>query len=326
MATIPATLPVRTAHPGGFFYSAMQFAKPALSIHEHLDLLRSRGLAIPDLERAAHFLKFIGYYRLSGYALPLTFKNHPAHPSHNFKPGSSFDDILNLYLFDRELRLLVMDAVERIEVAFRTCFSNYMSQKAGPHWYMSPKHFVNQKCHDQLAKKIIERTGVAESSGPGTSQGKEVFLQHYFGKYTNPKLPPSWMIVEVLPISTLSIAYENLALREDRKQISMEFGLNPEVLESWMHAVSYVRNLCAHHSRLWNREFTIRPLIAKEIKGLLENNSRFFAQAVVINHLLKKASPQTKWWERFCKLVSDHPFIDPVALGAPAGWQPAVNS
>ena len=325
MATIPATLPVRTAHPGGFFYFNMLFAKPALSIQEQLDLLRLRGLAIPDLAKAAHYLTYIGYYRLSGYALPLTFKNHPTHPSHNFKPGTAFDDILNLYLFDRELRLLVMDAIERIEVAFRTCFSNYLCQKAGAHWYMSAKHFAAPKYHEEFAKKIIERTGYSGSPAAGVPKGREVFLQHYFGKYTAPILPPSWMVVEVLPISTLSIAYENLALREDRKHISMEFGLNPEVLESWMHSVSYVRNLCAHHSRIWNREFTIRPLIAKEIKGQLENNGRFFAQALVISHLLKQASPQTKWWEKFADLVAKHPFIAPAALGAPAGWKPAVG-
>lgn len=304
----------------------MLFAKPTLSIQEHLDLWRSRGLAIPDLEKAAHYLKYIGYYRLSGYALPLTFKNRPIQPSHNFKPGSSFDGILNLYLFDRELRLLVMDAIERIEVAFRTCFSNCMCEKAGAHWYMSPKHFANPKCHEQFAKKIIERTGYDGSNKTGDTKGKEVFLQHYFGKYTNPQLPPSWMVIEILPISTLSLAYENLCLREDRKKISLEFGLNPEVLESWMHSISYVRNLCAHHSRLWNREFTIRPLIAREIKGQIESNSRFFAQAVVISFLLKKASPQTKWWERLCQLISDNPFVDPIALGAPAGWKPPGNA
>ena len=299
----------------------MRFEKPALSVQEHLDLLRARGLAIPNLEISAHYLKFIGYYRLSGYWLPLTFKNHPTKPSHNFKPGVSFDDVLNLYKFDRELRLLVMDAVERIEVAFRSCFSNCMCAKAGPHWYMSPSHFVSQDAHREFAAKVVERTGFELSKRIAIERGKEVFLQHYFSKYDEPKLPPAWMIIEVLSISVLSKAYENLDLREDRKRISMEFGLNPEVLESWMHAISYIRNLCAHHSRLWNREFTIRPLISKEIKNQVQNNSRFFAQATVINFLLKKVSPQTTWWSRFCNLVSESPFIDPQALGSPVEWK-----
>lgn len=298
----------------------MKFEKPPLSIPEHLDLLRVRGLAIPDLEKAAHYLKFIGYYRLSGYALPLTLRNSATKPSENFKPGTCFDDILKLYLFDRELRLLVMDAIERIEVAFRTCFSNCMCKKAGAHWYMSPHHFANAEAHEDFAKKVIQRTGFSIEANQVASKGKEVFLQHYFEKYDEPKLPPSWMIIEVLPISALSIAYESIKLREDRKLISSEFGLNPEVLESWIHAISYVRNLCAHHSRLWNREFTIRPMLSREIKDIVPNNNRFFAQAVVMNFLLKKVSPQTTWWERFCKLVSDNSFIDPAALGATNGW------
>ncbi len=187
---------------------------------------------------------------------------------------------------------------------------------------MSPKHFANQGSHEEFAKKVVEQTGFCLEGGEDT-KGKEVFLQHYFGKYSEPKLPPSWMIIEVLPITALSKkAFESLQLREDRKRISSEFDLNPEVLQSWVHAISYVKNLCAHHSRLWNRELTIRPLISKVPKFPVENNSRFFAQACVISFLLKKVSPQSKWWERFCKLVSDNPFIDPNALGAPAGWKP----
>jgi abortive infection bacteriophage resistance protein len=320
--TIPATLPVRSAHPGGFsfIWAKMKFDKPPLSVSQHLDLMRVRGLAIPDTNKAAHYLRYIGYYRLSGYALPLTFKNHATAPSHNFKPGTCFDDILNLYLFDRDLRLLVMDAIERIEVAFRTCFSNVMCGKFGSHWYMNASHFLDQTSHEDFAKKVIQRTGYAGRSVRADAKGKEVFLQHYFGKYHEPELPPAWMIVEVLPISALSLAFENIKLREHKKTISMEFGLNPEVLESWIHAVSYVRNLCAHHSRLWNREFTIRPMMSREINGHVPNNNRFFAQAFVINFLLKKVSPNSTWWERFCKLVKDNPFIDPIALGASHQW------
>ena len=114
----------------------MKFDKPALTIHQQVALLKSRGLLIEDEAKAEHYLRFIGYYRLSGYSLPLTCKKVPE--QHKFKSGASFDRILALYSFDRELRLIVMDAIERVEVAFRTSVSNYLATKFGPHWYLVP--------------------------------------------------------------------------------------------------------------------------------------------------------------------------------------------
>ncbi len=109
----------------------MKFEKPAISIPDQIALMKSRGLRIDDEGEAAHYLKFVGYYRLSGYALPLTNKRFDG--THNFKPATTFTDILNLYRFDRELRILMMDAIERVEVAFRTSLSNTMAVKFGAH-------------------------------------------------------------------------------------------------------------------------------------------------------------------------------------------------
>jgi abortive infection bacteriophage resistance protein len=287
-----------------------KFTKPALSIPQQIDLLRKRGLQIEDENEAAHYLTFIGFYRLSGYWLPLTLKNHNG--THNFKPGATFRTILGLYGFDRNLRLLVMDAVERIEVAFRACVSNWMCERGGPHWYFDQRYFCSHSAASEFRRKVCEETGFREDGPP---KPREVFLNHYFSKYSDPPLPPSWMIAEVLSISAWSKAFENIPLREDRKQISKHFGLDPMVMESWMHCVSYVRNLCAHHSRLWNREFTIRPMIAKEFKTELTPNSRFFAQAFVIRVLLERACPNTKWWERLSESVNKHPFVDRAAMG-----------
>jgi abortive infection bacteriophage resistance protein len=287
-----------------------KFTKPALSVAEQIALLRRRGLKISNEAEAEHYLNFIGYYRLSGYSLPLSLKN--INGSHDFKPNVSFDDILNLYRFDRELRLIVMDSVERVEVAFRTCVSNWMCERAGPHWYFEEKYFANHSGASEFRRKILDETGFRED---GTTKARDAFLAHYFRKYSDPPLPPSWMLAEVLSISVWSKAFENIRLREDRKQISRHFNLDPKVLESWMHCVSYVRNLCAHHSRLWNREFTIRPMIANEFRGDLTDNSRFYAQAFVLKILLERACPNTKWWERLCEFIKRHRFIDPASMG-----------
>jgi len=125
------------------------YNKPALNEKEQLELLLSRGLVVSNHQRARHYLQFIGYYRLSGYALFYQDRH-----SHNFYPNTNFDDILNLYIFDRELRLLVMDAVERIEVAIRACISNSLSLKHGSHWFLKPELFIPSYRHDLLAALI----------------------------------------------------------------------------------------------------------------------------------------------------------------------------
>lgn len=293
----------------------MRFNKPALSIEQQIQLLRSRGLRVDDAGEAEHYLKFIGYYRLSGYALPLSQKH--TNGTHNFKPGVSFTDILNLYRFDRELRLIVNDAIERVEVAFRTRLSDYMAVKFGPHWLMSEKCFAMRRGWQELLARVATDLGFQEDGQIKEAKARDVFIDHYLAKYNEPKLPPSWMLAEVVSISCWSKAFQNLASREDRKAISMEFGLNPEVLGPWMHAISYTRNICAHHGRLWNREFTIKPLIAKAHEAHLKNNGRFYAQAYVINCLLKRASPHATWWERLMKYIDDHKYIDKVAMGFP---------
>lgn len=294
----------------------MQFDKPALSIDKLLDLMRSRGLAIQNIGEAAHYLKHIGYYRISGYALPLTCKNSPD-PSHKFKPGYSFTDILNIYRFDRELRLLVMDAIERVEVSFRACVSDTMSLKHGPHWFLKKELFVRDKDCEELATKLAAEIGLEIDGKPKEQKGRDVFIEHYLKKYQKPLLPPSWMIAEVLSISSWSRIFQCIKTREDRKSISLHFDLNPEVIQSWIHAISYTRNICAHHARLWNREFTIKPNIAKGHEASLVNNGRFYAQAYVINFLLLKASPESTWWNKMIALLNAHPFIDKAAMGFP---------
>lgn len=289
----------------------MRYSKPALDSAGLVALWESRGLIIPNKAEAEHYLRYIGYYRLSGYALPLTRYNVDG--SHQFKPNVEFEHILRLYVFDRELRLHVMDAIERVEVAFRACLSNLMSIKGGPHWFMDKKWFGRTQARDEFGIRVAEECGL-DSDG-NRKNGREVFLDHYFTKYNDPKLPPSWMVAEILSISCWSKLYSALVNRSDRKQIAEEFGISPEIMESWIRAICYLRNLCAHHSRLWNRDFTITPRIAHGHPLTEVNNRRFFGQAYVLKVLLEKAAPNTTWWDRLMKLLNANPFIDRSAIG-----------
>lgn len=293
----------------------MKFTKPAIDLDAQIALLRSRGLLVPDEARAKHYLRFVGYYRLAGYSLPFQV-NYNADGSHRFLDGVSFDDVLDLYVFDRKLRLAVTDALERIEVAFRAELSQSMSERHGPHWYMNAALFIPKYNHAGFLELLKKDIG----HDPAKAAMRQTFIQHYYEKYGDPVLPPSWMAFEVLSLGAVSQVFKSL-LREHQKPVAKAFGLDGSVLASWLHAIVYLRNLAAHHQRLWNRSYTIKPIIAKQYAAELTDPSRFYAQAVTIEVLLKVVSPDTHWGDRLAALLADHPKLRADRLGFPPDWQ-----
>lgn len=304
--------------PAGFFMSEIQkktFDKPALSLDDQVTLLRSRGLIIPDETRIQHYLRFIGYYRLSGYALPFQENDVPG-TLHTFKDGTSFDDILDCYIFDRELRLLVMDAIERIEVATRTVISDVMSERHGSHWFMDGRLFVDRYNHEGLLNRIKEETYF--------NRGKKhhlEFINHYYDNYDSPELPPSWMIAEVLSLGTWSIIFDHIKSRDDQREICKHFGIHHSIMRSWLHSLTYLRNLCAHHARIWNRCFTFKPAVMNAYSKQLERNDTFYAQAVVLHMFMDAIAKGSHWQHRLAELLKKHHKIDAARMGFPVDWQ-----
>lgn len=291
----------------------MQYTKLPLSISDQVKLLQSRGLNIPDISKAEHYLSFISYYRLRAYTYPFQNNTDPNHP---FRSGTTFDQVLELYIFDRELRLLVLDAIERIEIALRTQIIYQFSLSHGGHWHENPalfnKRYLFNKDRQKLRKEL--------------QRSSEVFIDHYYKKYTQPPDPPSWMSLEIVSLGHLSKTYENLIISPTKKAVARAFGLpHPFVLESWMHAFSHVRNICAHHSRLWNRILTTTPKFPKNTrytwlqKAPGQTNKPYLALSCLL-YMLNQISPGHKWQERFKDLLGDYPDIDISKMGFPASW------
>jgi len=134
----------------------MEYIKPPLTIAQQIKILKNRGLIIKNEERASRYLSFISFYRLRAYTYPYQDNNDDQHP---FFPKITFDTILNTYLFDRKLRLLVFDSIERIEIAFRTQIVYYYSIKYGGNWYEKKELYRNidhyKKDINILDKEII---------------------------------------------------------------------------------------------------------------------------------------------------------------------------
>ncbi len=298
---------------GFLFLKGMQFNKPAKSIQEQIELLKSRGLSIPDESKACHYLANISYYRLSAYMLPFQRYNDPAH---TFMPGVTFDSILNLYVFDRQLRLLIFDEIERIEVAFRCqVIYNYCMSK-GPNWYEDAAQFYKPHLFAKFLTQFDEEF----------RQSKEVFIQHYREKYTNPSHPPAWMGLEILSFGQSSKLFKNLVTSEEKKAVGKHFKIHHMVLSSWMESLSYMRNICAHHSRLWNRTITVKPTIPNNTgqtwigKGFEYNPEKIGIVLASINYLIKSINPGSSFKTKLKDLMAGYKEINLKSMGLPENW------
>ena len=237
------------------------YSKPALNENDLVKRYLERGLTSADRDRAARYLRHIGYYRLSPYTIPFQVDR----TNHSFTPGTTFDDILNVYVFDRELRLLTTDALERVEVAVRAATSNIMSTHSGggAFWYRDSSNYQNYKDYSATVKRIEHLTSLGRQYAPSTRREQtDRLLTHYLDTYTSPTTPPSWLVIELLTAGELQRLYAGLA-RKYRKAIARELHLTEPVLQSWLKSYVRVRNICAHHGRLWNRFLGVYPAIPK---------------------------------------------------------------
>ncbi len=289
----------------------MRFRKPATSIRDQVELLKRRGMVIRDEAAAQHHLNFLSYYRLRAYWLPFEI---PAgqKDEHAFRAGTTFEDVLAIYVFDRRLRLLVLDAIEQVEVAFRGQWAHYLAMRYGPHGYLKPDLYTCRGRFDQALKKLEYDFG----------RSSDTFAEHYREKYSSPEQPPIWMAAETISLGQLSMWIRNLKFHADRKAIAQPFKLGDRVFTSVCHHISYVRNICAHHGRLWNKRFTITMLIPKRPTGLAESlegadPKRIHCTLTVLDYMLSIVSPGNDWRTRLDSLIEECSLADPLSMDIP---------
>lgn len=293
----------------------MRFVKPALTIAEQIALLERRGMAIPDRPRAEHYLRHISYYRLRAYWLPFE-QPAPVNGDHMFRAGTSFEDALSVYVFDRHLRLLVMDAIERIEVSLRGGWAHHLAIKYGSHGYIDVALYGRVDHHTKALASLKEEI----------ERSRDTFIVHYNRKYDDPKLPPVWMVAEVMSLGQLSKWLGNLKLRADRQAIAKPYGLDESVLVSLAHHLTYVRNICAHHGRLWNKQFTVTMAVPNSpgaLKLAMNTNAtrKLYNTLATIGYLIGIIAPGSEWRKHLIDLLASCPLADPASMGFPAGWE-----
>jgi len=228
--------------------------KPAYYIADQISLLKQRGMLFRDEDRAPHFLQNISYYRLKGY----WWDTQNDFVNHTFHPNTFFEDIIERYNFDRHLRLILFDAIERIEIALRTKMIYHLSMSYGGLWHLNANLFQTTPLPTDPSITIYQNTILELKKEFNRSQ--EIFIKDHRRRYPNDDAD-AWKILEVASMGTLSKLYKNLNHQlPEKATIAREMGLNlHSELSSWLEAITYVRNIIAHHLRLWSRNMVKKP-------------------------------------------------------------------
>ncbi len=328
----------------------MAYSKPWQSYEEQLDLLVARGLAVTDRPKALEYLERIGYYRLSGYwftfrarsgALTLLDEQgrKPARPNKvetialdDFQPGATFENAVKLYVFDKQLRLLATDALERIEIALRVDISHTLG-KLDRFAYLDRELF-----HDSFSRDLNNGRGLTQhhewlsKHARLINDSKEEFVRHNKTKYGLPLA--IWVACEVWDFGTLSRLYAGMR-EEEQDAISAKYGIhNGRIFATWLRSLNYLRNVCAHHSRLWNRNIIDQPRLppATEVTWVepFEDNNHLRARCFLLiriaRHLLRVVNPNSSWPDRIKEHLQDFPDLEHLdmnlaGMGAPDGWE-----
>lgn len=292
---------------------AIPYTKQPLTFEDQANLLLRRGL-IADKELLVSRLKEVNYYRLSAYWH--TFRR----PDDGFIPETTLDEIWDRYVFDRRLRLIVLDMIERIEVSLKTKFINVFSLEYGAFGHLDTNNFwlnnnrVNS--HANLIKTLRENA----------VKSQEAFVEH--AKCTYQEFPdfPLWKTCEIMTLNNLFTMYR-LTFQSVQKKFASQYGLKHDDLYSWIKTFNYVRNICAHHSRLWNKEFVVKPSIPPKFKSpefyipVIIKEDKLFGTLTIGKYLMNRIAPQSKWKERLIALLAEHPKIPIKFMGFPPDWQ-----
>ena len=289
------------------------YQKPWLSYPDQVQQLVDQGLTVPDRAAAEAFLAHINYYRFSGYCLAFEQQRH------QFVPGATFEQVQAAYEFDLILRDLVVEALEMIEVDFRTKIAYHFGGRYGAFGHTTATNFFHVFNHGDWLDRLREEA----------DRSSELFVQHFRNKYAEFPDLPVWIVMEVMSFGALSKMFHGM-VRNDQKDIARLYGAQPRDLQSWMHHLVYIRNLCAHHSRLWDRQWAIKPLMPAARMWQppsVPTNDRLFATLLILYHLMKRCPAivgfALGWRGRVDAHMANPPAVQNAAalMGMPPAWQ-----
>ena len=226
---------------GGTFFMPDPIKNPT-TYEQQLAKLKSRGCMTKDDAFCIAVLKTVNYYRLSAYFLP--FKKN----DDTYVGGTSFEQVFNIYEFDRKLRRIIFSAIEEIEVFTRAAFAYFHAHKYGDVGYFNEKNYSAKHQHEKF-KKLIEQEIHSNRNVP--------FVRHHTQKYNG--MFPIWVIVELFTFGMLSFFFADLNTQDQKDLARAVFHSTANNIKSWLRCCTDLRNICAHYGRLYYRNFPSVP-------------------------------------------------------------------
>lgn len=310
------------------------YSKSYLPVDDQVRLLQARGMVISNSDKAEICLRRIGYYRLSGYWYPFRHREILTDPQgkqsdrifENFRTGTQFAQVVDLYVFDKRLRLLFLDAIERIEVALRVDIALLLGLR-GAFAYRDISQFnkyfssIDPKTGDTPHAKFLRKLDDAYE------RSREEFAEHFRNKYDSHL--PIWMSIELWDFGTLATILSGMK-GADLSQLAAKYSLpKNKVLVSWAQSINFIRNICAHHGRLWNRPPVQQPSPVRDVALLhhlisdMHAQRRLYAVAATLQYLLRMIHPGSTWSLRLKAHISTlppAPGISSRQMGFFEGW------
>lgn len=318
----------------------MKYEKQPLTLEQQADQLIARGL-VADRQTLINRLRAVNYYRLTGYLYPFRTRDAAGNLTEQFVAGTDLDAVWRRYNFDRRLRILLLDAIERIEVAVRTKFAYHFVHAKGPFGYLDALNLPGfkqcpwwkrwwQNGQSLLKRKRIQPADHTQWLGKvrrEKDRASETFAKEFAKKYGDcHDYLPLWMACELMTCETTLQFIKGV---DDTivKQVAAEFGFPDEQLLSWTKAIFALRNTCAHHARIWNRVFGVKPSVPGKNKNPHWHLRPGFApdrvglMLTVCQFWLVKVSPTTQWKPRVFALFDEYQEIPLADMGLPPDWR-----
>ena len=291
----------------------MKYTKQLLTLQQQIDVLKERGLQIDNDAEAKDILDTISYFRLAGYWRLMEADK----VRHIFKPGSKFSQIISLYHFDEELRLFLFSSIQQIEVAVRARMIRLFAERHGAFWFMD----------SALADNSTLFTSNLQSLQDELHRSEDEYILEHFRKYDSPAMPPVWKTMEVASMGTLSKLYGNMSDNAAKKAVSRSFMIPKfEYMRNWLRCITVVRNICAHHARLWNANIVVKPNVPNHLPNLWIinkqiNRDKLYPHLCYIAYWLNAINPANTFIRDIKALLAKYPVVVPIAMGFPRGWQ-----
>ena len=289
------------------------YQKPWLSLDDQVYQLQSRGMVIADKQVATDFLRHVNYYRFSGFCLAFESSRH------QFHKGVTFEQVKHAYDFDRTLRDIVTEALEIVELDFRCAVAYHFGNQYGAFGHRETANFFRKFDHVKWMNKLYNEA----------MRSKERFVTHFKTTYSGFPDIPVWVVTEIMSFGALSHMCKGM-LKCDKKIIAQRYNLQPLDWVSWLHHLTYVRNLCAHHGRLWDRILSIKPQLPHAKvwqQPYMPGNNRLFTTLMILNYIMVRCPAvvafATEWRSRVEKLIANPPAVANATqlMGLAANWQ-----